>query len=168
HAADPAVRLRGGRPGRTREPGRRRHRGRRHRDLPQPRRPIRALRHLRRPPAVRLRGAARGAPRQADGAVRTPEGPQGMRPSAAALGTTAAAAFVLAVLPFAISGYHQALAAQVATFFCAILGLNILTGYTGQISIGHGAFMAIGGYTTAVLSRDHHTSLVLTMVVSFG
>jgi branched-chain amino acid transport system permease protein len=91
-----------------------------------------------------------------------------MRPSATALGTTAAAAFVLAVLPFAISGYHQALAAQVATFFCAILGLNILTGYTGQISIGHGAFMAIGGYTTAVLSRDHHTSLVLTMVVSFG
>ena len=35
-------------------------------------------------------------------------------------------------------------------FFIAILGLNILTGYTGQISIGHGAFMAIGGYTTAV------------------
>ena len=37
----------------------------------------------------------------------------------------------------------------------AILGLNILTGYTGQISIGNGAFMAIGAYTTAILV-DHH------------
>ena len=36
-------------------------------------------------------------------------------------------------------------------YFIAILGLNILTGYTGQISLGHGAFMAIGGYTTAML-----------------
>ena len=35
------------------------------------------------------------------------------------------------------------------------LGLNILTGYTGQISLGHGAFMAIGGYTTAILVADH-------------
>jgi len=31
-------------------------------------------------------------------------------------------------------------------------GLNILTGNTGQISLGHGAFMGIGGYTTAILS----------------
>ena len=51
-----------------------------------------------------------------------------------------------------LSGYHQGLAAYVAIYFIAILGLNILTGYTGQISIGHGAFMAIGGYTTALLS----------------
>ena len=51
------------------------------------------------------------------------------------------------------------LASQVAIYFIAILGLNILTGYTGQISIGHGAFMAIGGYTTAVMSHDHHTNL---------
>ncbi|MGI0068515.1 MAG: branched-chain amino acid ABC transporter permease, partial [Thermoplasmata archaeon] len=72
------------------------------------------------------------------------------------------------VLPFELSAYHQSLVAQVATFFIAILGLDILTGYTGQISIGHGAFMAIGGYTTAVLSRDHHMNLVLTMLVAFG
>jgi branched-chain amino acid transport system permease protein len=91
-----------------------------------------------------------------------------MRPRAAAVGTAAAAAVVLALLPFTLSGYHQALAAHVAVFFVAILGLNVLTGYTGQISIGHGAFMAIGGYTTAVLSRDHHMSLVLTMVIAFA
>ena len=91
-----------------------------------------------------------------------------MRPRPAALGTAAVAATVIALLPFTLSGYHQALAAQVAVFFIAILGLNVLTGYTGQISIGHGAFMAIGGYTTAVLSRDHHMSLVLTILVAFA
>ena len=91
-----------------------------------------------------------------------------MRPSIAALAATGTTAAVLALLPFGLSGYHQALAATVATFVIAILGLNILTGYTGQISIGHGAFMAIGGYTTAVLSRDHHTDLILTMLVAFA
>jgi branched-chain amino acid transport system permease protein len=91
-----------------------------------------------------------------------------MRARATGIATAAAAATGLALLPFALSGYHQALAAQVGTFFVAILGLNILTGYTGQISIGHGAFMAIGGYTTAVLSRDHHANLVLTMAAAFA
>ena len=67
-----------------------------------------------------------------------------------------------------MSGYHEALAVRVAIFFIAILGLNILTGYTGQISIGHGAFMAIGGYTTAVLSRDHNMNLVVTMLAAFA
>ena len=45
--------------------------------------------------------------------------------------------------------------AQLGTYFIAILGLNIVTGYTGQISLGHGAFMAIGGYTTAILVSEH-------------
>jgi branched-chain amino acid transport system permease protein len=79
----------------------------------------------------------------------------------------AAAAVVVVVLPSTISGYHQGLAARVAIYFIAILGLNILTGYTGQISIGHGAFMAIGGYTTAILSSDHHTNLLLTLPIAF-
>ncbi len=77
-------------------------------------------------------------------------------------------AVILAVLPFLISGYHQGLATYVAIYFIAILGLNILTGYTGQISIGHGAFMAIGGYTTAILSSDEHWSLLATLPASLG
>ena len=75
---------------------------------------------------------------------------------------------VLVALPFLISDYNVSLVAQVGIFFIAVLGLNILTGYTGQISIGHGAFMAIGGYTTAVMSRDHHTNLVVTMLMAFA
>jgi branched-chain amino acid transport system permease protein len=85
-----------------------------------------------------------------------------------ALVSLIAVAGVLWVLPFLLSDYNVSLAARVGIFFIAVLGLNILTGYTGQISIGHGAFMAVGGYTTAVLSRDHHTNLVLTMLVSFA
>ena len=45
--------------------------------------------------------------------------------------------------------------AEMGVYFIAILGLNIVTGYTGQISLGHGAFMAVGGYTTAILVADH-------------
>jgi branched-chain amino acid transport system permease protein len=60
------------------------------------------------------------------------------------------AAFVL-LLPQFISDFRARDYAYVGIYLIALLGLNILTGYTGQISLGHGAFMAIGGYTTAIL-----------------
>jgi branched-chain amino acid transport system permease protein len=87
---------------------------------------------------------------------------------AAKLAVIGAAALLVAVLPFVLSDYHQELGAQVAVFVMAILGLNILTGYTGQISIGHGAFMAIGGYATAILSHDHNTNLIATLPIAFA
>ena len=87
---------------------------------------------------------------------------------AARAGTLAAVAVILALLPFQLSNYHQGLAARVGVYFIAILGLNVLTGYTGQISIGHGAFMAIGGYTTAIMSADHHTNLIATLPLAFA
>jgi branched-chain amino acid transport system permease protein len=85
-----------------------------------------------------------------------------------ALASLLVVAAVLCVLPFILSDYNIYLASLVGIFFIAVLGLNILTGYTGQISIGHGAFMAIGGFTTAVMSRDHHTNLVVTMLMAFA
>ena len=39
----------------------------------------------------------------------------------------------------------------ILTYAIAALGLNLLTGYNGQISLGHGAFYAIGAYTTAIM-----------------
>ena len=51
----------------------------------------------------------------------------------------------------------------VGTFAIALLGLVILTGWTGQISLGHGAFMAIGAYVTAILSVDHGVPDLLTL-----
>ena len=59
-------------------------------------------------------------------------------------------AFV-AVLPAFISDFKAQQYAYVGIYLIALLGLNILTGYTEQISLGHGAFMAIGGYTSALL-----------------
>ncbi|MDE3024154.1 MAG: branched-chain amino acid ABC transporter permease [Acidobacteriota bacterium] len=80
----------------------------------------------------------------------------------------AACAVFFALLPFTLSDYHRGIAAQVALYLIAILGLNVLVGYTGQISIGHSAFMAIGGYTTALMSHYHHTNLVATLPLAFA
>jgi branched-chain amino acid transport system permease protein len=91
-----------------------------------------------------------------------------MRRLAVSLLVIAAVAAVVAWLPLELSGYHQGLAARVAIYYVAIVGLNILIGYTGQISIGHGAFMAIGGYTTAIMSNYHHTNLIATLPLSFA
>jgi branched-chain amino acid transport system permease protein len=58
--------------------------------------------------------------------------------------------FALA-FPFVASGYHIYQGAQVLILAIALLGLNLLTGFNGQISLGHGAFFAIGGYGASIL-----------------
>ena len=69
-----------------------------------------------------------------------------------------AAAAVL-LLPRLISDFRAQQFAYVGIYLIALLGLNVLTGFTGQISLGHGAFMAIGGYTTAILISDSDPAL---------
>jgi branched-chain amino acid transport system permease protein len=54
-------------------------------------------------------------------------------------------------LPFFISEYRTFQFTLVLIYSIALLGLNILTGFNGQISLGHGAFYAIGAYVAAVL-----------------
>src|SRR2546429_5777679 len=54
-------------------------------------------------------------------------------------------------LPFIVSNYRTFQLTLVLVYAIALLGLNILTGYNGQISLGHGAFYAIGAYSAAVL-----------------
>jgi branched-chain amino acid transport system permease protein len=56
-----------------------------------------------------------------------------------------------AALPFLVSNYRVFQFSMVLIYAIALLGLNILTGYNGQISLGHGAFYAIGAYVTAIL-----------------
>jgi len=58
---------------------------------------------------------------------------------------------IACVLPFVVSNYRTFQLTLVLVYAIALLGLNILTGYNGQISLGHGAFYAIGAYTAAVL-----------------
>jgi len=57
----------------------------------------------------------------------------------------------LGVLPLFASSYFLGFMILTGIALIAVLGLNILTGYAGQISIGHQAFVAVGAYTTAVL-----------------
>ena len=60
-------------------------------------------------------------------------------------------AVVILAIPFVLSNYSIFQLTLVMVYAIALLGLNILTGYNGQISLGHGAFYAIGAYTAAVL-----------------
>ncbi len=53
-----------------------------------------------------------------------------------------------------VSDQYIGLIARVSIFVIAVQGLNLLVGYTGQMSLGHAAFMAIGAYGSAVLARE--------------
>ena len=57
-------------------------------------------------------------------------------------------------LPFLLSNFRLFQFSQVYIYAIAILGLNMLTGYNGQFSLGHGAFYAIGAYVSAIM-MDH-------------
>jgi branched-chain amino acid transport system permease protein len=60
-------------------------------------------------------------------------------------------AAVLYVLSVALSPFNDLRLASVAYYFIALAGLTVLTGLSGQISLGHGALMAVGAYATALL-----------------
>ena len=68
----------------------------------------------------------------------------------AAVALAAGAALLLGPA-FLLSGYHLFQITTMATYAVAVLGLGLVTGTTGQISLGHGAFYAIGAYATAIL-----------------
>jgi branched-chain amino acid transport system permease protein len=61
------------------------------------------------------------------------------------------AAFVIA--PFLLTGYHTFQLTQIVVYAIALLGLNLLTGFSGQISLGNGTFYAIGAYSAVILYR---------------
>lgn len=62
---------------------------------------------------------------------------------------------------FRIDQYSECLAYAVA-----ILGLNMVIGFSGQLSLGHSAFVGIGAYTTIILNADHGWSFFATIPVS--
>ena len=82
------------------------------------------------------------------------------------LAAFAGLAVAILVTPAFLSGYREQQAAYVGIFTIALLGLNVLTGYTGQISLGHGAFMAVGGYTSAILMADHGVKDLYTIPIA--
>jgi len=78
------------------------------------------------------------------------------------LGVLAVIAVAL-VLPWLASNYHVFQFTLAMIYAIALLGLNLLTGYNGQISLGHGAFFAIGGYTAAILIHRWGVPYYLTI-----
>lgn len=72
---------------------------------------------------------------------------------------------VLAWLPQYYGPTDTELFAKAIYITIAALGLNLLTGYNGQVSIGHGAFFGFGAYTTAILMNDHGWSFFATLPV---
>src|ERR1700677_2177843 len=72
-----------------------------------------------------------------------------------------------AIVPvIGFSGYHLFQMTMVIVYAIAILGLSLLIGFNGQISLGHGAFYAIGAYTTAILMTTWNMPYWATLPVS--
>lgn len=82
-------------------------------------------------------------------------------------------ALALAV-PLFVGTHSYALfvATQLGIYIIAAIGLNLLAGYAGQVSLGHAAFIAIGAYSVALLTVDHHWSFwsaaLVGMVLAAG
>jgi len=70
------------------------------------------------------------------------------------------------LLPFVVSNYRTFQFTLALVYAIALLGLNMLTGYNGQISLGHGAFYAIGAYTAAILMEHYGVPYWATIPVA--
>jgi branched-chain amino acid transport system permease protein len=81
-------------------------------------------------------------------------------------GLAIVAGVVLLALSSQLDSYRQYQLAQVAATVIAVAGLTVLIGISGQISIGHGAFMFIGGYATALLVMHLNWNLALVILAS--
>src|SRR4030095_657475 len=148
----PHLRVRLGHAGRLHESGRR---GAGRTDRRRDREPGRHLRevHRHRAEADGGAGADPARPRvPAQPGVRAGRGASGLMPPRSWTLTVAGLGLIVALaLPFTLSNFRLFQFSQVYISAMALLGLNILTGYNGQISLGHGAFYAVGAYTTAVM-----------------
>ena len=69
-------------------------------------------------------------------------------------------------LPSLLKGFVIFQITQTMVYAMAILGLNLLTGFNGQFSLGHSAFYAIGAYTAAILMEHAGVDYVLTLPVA--
>ncbi len=74
---------------------------------------------------------------------------------------------VAVVLQLSINAYIQILLLQIMMYSIASMGLNLVNGFTGQFSLGHAGFMAVGAYTTAFLSQQFPMFLTSTSLFGF-
>ena len=75
----------------------------------------------------------------------------------------AVAIFFFLLYPLLADGYFLNLACLIGISCIGAIGLNILTGYTGQISLGHAGFMMVGAYTAALLNTRYGVGFVFCL-----
>lgn len=68
-----------------------------------------------------------------------------------------------ALIPFVLDGYYVNLFIQISYFAIAALGLNILVGFTGQISLGHAAFFGFGAFASAWINNTTGIPVLLSI-----
>ncbi|MEU6723210.1 branched-chain amino acid ABC transporter permease [Nonomuraea wenchangensis] len=91
--------------------------------------------------------------------ARRPRWTPAVRRRAATAALLAAALYA----PFQLVPFHVFQLTMVLVYAVALLGLNLLVGHAGQISLGHGAFFAVGAYTAAVLTHGPGLPYPLTL-----
>jgi len=89
-----------------------------------------------------------------------------MRSMSRILGAALLAAALIVILSIKLNTFRDYQIAEIAVYVTAIAGLTVLTGLSGQISLGNGAFMAIGAYTTALLLLHLSWPFAPVLVVS--
>ncbi|HZH05958.1 MAG TPA: hypothetical protein VEY69_04720, partial [Lautropia sp.] len=62
--------------------------------------------------------------------------------------------------------YHLTVMSTAYIFALATLGLNLITGYTGQFNLAHAGFMAVGAYTVGILTVDHQVPFWIAFALS--
>jgi branched-chain amino acid transport system permease protein len=67
-----------------------------------------------------------------------------------------------------LSSYNQYQVGEIASYVVVLAGLSVLTGANGQISLGHGAFMAVGAYTLGLLMTHTATNFILELAAAAG
>ena len=75
---------------------------------------------------------------------------------------------ILYFVTSSLSPYNDFLAGEIALYLIALAGLSLLTGVTGQISLGHGAFMAVGAYTVALLMTHTQLNFIVELLAAIG
>lgn len=112
------------------------------------------------------RPASSGAPAIARG--RGPRAPQWWRRHTLARSLTllVGTALVLVLLSEVLSEYRDLQLADAAYYFTVLAGLTVLIGLSGQISLGHGALMAVGAYTVVLLIANEHWPVVAALIAS--
>lgn len=82
------------------------------------------------------------------------------------LGVALVGAVLVAILSIKLNAFRDYQIAEIATEVTAVAGLTVLTGLSGQISLGNGAFMAIGAYATALILLHFSWPFIVALVAS--